>query len=74
MICVETLSKHRIAFASRITTKIVPIINSTCAVFTDVIHIVKHKRNDLRCDPWNEKNAISISIVFSLDVLIRNEK
>ena len=38
---------------------------------------VKHKRNDPMCDPWdsqgNEKNAISISIAFFLDFLIRNE-
>ena len=38
---------------------------------------MKHKRNDLICDPWdsqrNEKNAISISIAFCLDFLIRNE-
>ena len=38
---------------------------------------MKHKRNDPMCDPWDsqekEKNAISISIAFSLDVLIRNE-
>ena len=29
---------------------------------------MKHKRNDPMCDPWdsqgNEKNAVSISIVF----------
>ena len=39
---------------------------------------VKHKRNDPMCDNWdsqgNEKNAISISIAFYLDFLIRNEK
>ena len=38
---------------------------------------VKHKRNYPMCDPWdpqrNEKNAVSISIAFCLDVLIRNE-
>ena len=37
---------------------------------------MKHKRNDPMCDPrdsqGNEKNAISISIVFCLDFLIRN--
>ena len=36
-----------------------------------------HKRNDPMCDPWDsqgdEKNAISISIAFCLDFLIRNE-
>ena len=38
---------------------------------------VKHKRNDLVCDPWdsqgNEKNAISISIAFCLAFFFRNE-
>ena len=38
---------------------------------------MKHKRNDPMCDPWdsqgNGKNAISISIAFCLDFLIRNE-
>ena len=38
---------------------------------------MKHKRNDPMCDPWdpqgNEKNAISISTVFCLEFLIRNE-
>ena len=38
---------------------------------------MKHKRNDPRCDPCdsqrNEKNAVSISIAFCLDFLIRNE-
>ena len=38
---------------------------------------MKYKRNDLMCDPWNsqgnEKNAVSISIAFCLDFLIRNE-
>ena len=38
---------------------------------------MKHKRNDPMCDPWDsqgdEQNAISISIAFCLDVLIRNE-
>ena len=38
---------------------------------------VKHKRNDPMCDLWdlqgNEKNAISISIAFRFDFLIRNE-
>ena len=38
---------------------------------------MKHKRNDPMCDPWDsqadEKNAISISIAFCLDFLIRNE-
>ena len=37
---------------------------------------VKHKRNNPTCDPWdsqgNEKNAISISIAFSINILIRN--
>ena len=37
---------------------------------------MKHKRNDPMRDPWdsqgNEKNAVSISIAFCLDVLIRN--
>ena len=38
---------------------------------------MKHKRNDPTCDPWDsqgdEKNAISISIAFCLDFLIRKE-
>ena len=38
---------------------------------------MKHKRNDPMCDPWDsqgsEKNAVSISIAFCLDFLIRNE-
>ena len=38
---------------------------------------VKHKRNDPMCVPWdpkeNKRNAISISIAFCLDFLIRNE-
>ena len=38
---------------------------------------MKHKRNDPMCDPWDsqgdEKNAISISIAFCLDVLIGNQ-
>ena len=38
---------------------------------------MKHKRNDPMCDPWDsqgdEKNAVSISIAFCLDLLIRNE-
>ena len=38
---------------------------------------VKHKRNDPMRDPWdsqgNKKNAISISIAFCLDFLVRNE-
>ena len=38
---------------------------------------MKHKRNDPMCDPWDsqgdEKNAVSFSIAFCLDVLIRNE-
>ena len=38
---------------------------------------MKHKRNDLMCDPWDSqgdgKNAISISICFCLDLFIRNE-
>ena len=38
---------------------------------------VKHKRINPTCDPWdsqgNKKNAISISIAFSIDILIRNE-
>ena len=38
---------------------------------------MKHKRNDPMCDPWdsqgNETNAISLSIAFYLDFLIRNE-
>ena len=33
---------------------------------------VKHKRNDPMCDPWDsqghEKNAVSISIAFCLDL------
>ena len=37
---------------------------------------MKHKRNDPMCDPWdsqgNEKNAVSISIAFCHDFLIRN--
>ena len=38
---------------------------------------VKHKRNDPMCDPWDSQgneNAVSISIAFRLDFLIRNEK
>ena len=39
---------------------------------------MKHKRNDPMCDPWdsqgNEKNAVSISIAFFIDFLIRNFK
>ena len=38
---------------------------------------VRHKRNAPMCVPWdcqgNEKNAISISIAFCFDILIRNE-
>ena len=38
---------------------------------------VKHKRNNPTCDPWdsqgNEKNAISVSIAFSINISIRNE-
>ena len=38
---------------------------------------MKHKRNDPMRDPWdsqgNEKNGISISIAFCLNILIRNE-
>ena len=38
---------------------------------------MKHKRNDPTCDPrdsqGDEKNAISISIAFCLDIFIRNE-
>ena len=38
---------------------------------------MKHKRNDPMCDPWDsqvdEKNAISISVAFCLDFLIRIE-
>ena len=38
---------------------------------------MKHERNDPMCEPWdfqgNEKNAVSISIAFCLDFLIRNE-
>ena len=38
---------------------------------------MKHKRNDPMCDPWdsqgNEKHAISISIAFCLDFLIKCE-
>ena len=38
---------------------------------------MKHKRNDPMCYPWDsqgdEKNAVSISIAFCLDFLIRNE-
>ena len=37
---------------------------------------MKHKRNDPMRDPWDsqggEKIAMSISIAFCLDVLIRN--
>ena len=38
---------------------------------------MKHKRNDPMCHPWDsqgdEENAVSISIAFCLDVLIRKE-
>ena len=38
---------------------------------------MKHERNDAMCDPWDsqgdEKNAISTSIAFCLDFLIRNK-
>ena len=39
---------------------------------------VKNKRNDPMCDPWDsqgdeQKNAISISIAFCIEFLIRNE-
>ena len=38
---------------------------------------MKHKRNDPMCDPWDsqgdEKNAISISIAFCHDFVIRNK-
>ena len=38
---------------------------------------MKHTRNYPMCVPWdfqgNEKNAVSISIAFILDCLIRNE-
>ena len=38
---------------------------------------MKHKRNDFMCDTCDSqrdrKNAISISIAFCLDFLIRNE-
>ena len=37
---------------------------------------MKHKRNDPMCVPWDSqgmKNAVSISIAFCLDFLIRNE-
>ena len=37
----------------------------------------KRKRNNPMCDPWdsqgNEKNAISISTAFSVDILIRKK-
>ena len=38
---------------------------------------MKHKRSNPTCDPWdsqgNEKNAISISTAFSINISIRNE-
>ena len=38
---------------------------------------MKHKRNDPMCDHWDsqgdEKDAVSISIAFCIDFLIRNE-
>ena len=38
---------------------------------------MKHKRNDPICNPWdfqgNKRNAVSNSIAFCLDFLIRNE-
>ena len=38
---------------------------------------MKHKRNDPMCGLWdsqgNEKSAISVSIAFCLEFLIRNE-
>ena len=38
---------------------------------------MKHNRNDPMCDSWDsqgdETNAVSISIAFCLDLLIRNE-
>ena len=37
---------------------------------------MKHKRNDPICDAWDsqgDENAVSISIAFCLDFLIRNE-
>ena len=41
---------------------------------TDMISV---KEKNQTCEPWdsqeNKKNAVSISIAFSIDVLIRNE-
>ena len=38
---------------------------------------MKHERNYPMCDPWDsqgdEKNAVSVSIAFCLDFLIRNK-